>query len=520
MSVKPQYETYRYTDGLVTLRSQSMVECRLAGSEIGSILAVQATAIPTECVCVDGEVQYKGKAVLCIVYEDGDGKVCRVERGIEFFHKAEGREVTPACFAKTAFTVVNVTHRREGSGLYVTAIIDAVSDVYGSRQIEFLVGGENLVTRSGSFTVCKTVCVSGETEGEDEFETDYVGDIVLHGETVIVTRAVASGGQIDVEGEITLGVCALKSDDGVCSYERIVPFSMQIPCEEAFGKVTCCARVQVKSATLSAGVDEDKGVSKVVFAYALLADCYLSRTEEISAVDDAFCLTRETGLMKGYGEGRYVVKQEKYVERISGTATFANPLEPEFVLETAVLPRAETVCKKSEQGIAIFSYISFLGAIYLIYNILKEFGICIRKRLWAIFSFSSFALVAILAYTPCADIFIGSLILSGIYLFLVFLKENDKTAFYFSTLSIALASGSKTTAIIVIPSIAIMFAIITFKYKKEYFWKITFSYTGLLILNFLIFSSYNYILNFIELCPFSSPKNSPSKNTIVNTQSS
>lgn len=351
MSVKPQYETYRYTDGLVTLRSQSMVECRLAGSEIGSILAVQATAIPTECVCVDGEVRYKGKAVLCIVYEDGDGKVCRVERGIEFFHKAEGREVTPACFAKTAFTVVNVTHRREGSGLYVTAIIDAVSDVYGSRQIEFLVGGENLVTRSGSFTVCKTVCVSGETEGEDEFETDYVGDIVLHGETVIVTRAVASGGQIDVEGEITLGVCALKSDDGVCSYERIVPFSMQIPCEEAFGKVTCCARVQVKSATLSAGVDEDKGVSKVVFAYALLADCYLSRTEEISAVDDAFCLTRETGLVKGYGEGRYVVKQEKYVERISGTATFTNPLEPEFVLETAVLPRAETVCKKSEQGI-------------------------------------------------------------------------------------------------------------------------------------------------------------------------
>ena len=351
MSVKPQYETYRYTDGLVTLRSQSMVECRLAGSEIGSILAVQVTAIPTECVCVDGEVRYKGKALLCIVYEDGDGKVCRVERGIEFFHKAEGREVTPACFAKTAFEIANVTHRREGSGLYVTAIVDATSDVYGSRQIEYLVGGEELITRDGPFTVCKTVCVSGETEGEDEFETDYVGDIVLHGETAVVTRAVASGGQIDIEGEITLGVCALKADDGVCSYERIVPFSMQIPCEEAFGKVACCARVQVKSVTLSAGMDEDKGVSKVVFAYALLADCYLSRTEEVFAVDDAFCLLHETELKKEYGEGRYVVKQDKYVERISGTATFSNPLEPEYALETAVLPRAEAVCKKTEKGI-------------------------------------------------------------------------------------------------------------------------------------------------------------------------
>lgn len=353
MSVKPQYETYRYTDGIVQLHSQSMVECRLAGSEIGSILAVQASAVPTECVCVDGEVRYKGKAVLCIMYEDGDGKVCRAERGMEFFHKAEGREVTPACFAKTSFEVVNVTHRREGSGLYVTVVIDALSSVYGSKQIEYVIGGEGLVVKNGTFTVCKTVCISGETEGEDEFDTDYVGDILLHSENAVVTRMQANGGQIDVEGEIALSVCALKADDSVCSYERIVPFSMQIPCEEAFGKVTGVARVQVKSATLSAGVDEDKGVSKVVFAYTLLADCYLSRTEELTAVEDAFCVTHETQQERTESEGRYVIKQEKYTERVAGTATFSSELETEYVLETAVLPRAEAVCKKTENGVDV-----------------------------------------------------------------------------------------------------------------------------------------------------------------------
>ena len=353
MSVKPQYETYRYTDGLVTLRSQSMVECRLAGSEIGSILAVQATAIPTECVCVDGEVRYKGKAVLCIVYEDGDGKVCRVERGIEFFHKAEGREVTPACFSKTAFTVVNVTHRREGSGLYVTAIIDAVSDVYGSRQIEFLVGGENLVTRSGSFTVCKTVCVSGETEGEDEFETDYVGDIVLHGETVIVTRAVASGGQIDVEGEITLGVCALKSDDGVCSYERIVPFRMQIPSEEAFGSVTAGARVFVKSATLSSKIDEDKGTCKVLFHYELTADCLLSTKESFSVCQDAFSPSAQVDLERQKDRGRYLTNQTKCVERVDGKAVLSPAVDGDYTLVASMLPHAEMQCKRKEKGFEV-----------------------------------------------------------------------------------------------------------------------------------------------------------------------
>ena len=353
MSVKPQYETYRYTDELVTLNSQSMVECRLSGSEIGSILAVQATATPTECVCVDGEVRYKGKTLLCIVYEDGDGKLCRVERGLEFFHKAEGKEVTPACFAKMAFEIVSVTHRREGSGLYVTVVVNAKSNVYGSKQIEYLIGGEELTVRESEFTVCKTVCVSGETEGEDEFETEYVGDILLHSENAVVTRMQATGGQIDIEGEITLGVCALKSDDSVCTYEKTVPFTMQIPCEEAFGKVTGGARVQVKSANLSAGVDEERGVSKMLFSYTLLADCYLSRTESLTAVDDAFCVFRETETSQAFGEGRYVVKQDKHVERISGNATFSTPLETEYALETSVLPRAELVCKKTERGIEV-----------------------------------------------------------------------------------------------------------------------------------------------------------------------
>ena len=154
--------------------------------------------------------------------------------------------------------------------------------------------------------------------------------------------------------------------------------------------------------------------------------------------------------------------------------------------------------RKSEQGIALFSYFSFIGAIYVIYNMLKEIGVCIRKRLWAIFAFSSLALIGITAYTPCADLFIGTLLLIGIYLFIIFLKQNDKTAFYFSTLSCALAFGTKTTAIIAFPCVAVIFVIITYKYKKAFFSKIALYYIGLLTINFLIFSSYNYILNFLQ----------------------
>ena len=116
MSIKPQYETYRYTGEICNLTAQSMVECRLPGSEIGSVLAVHARAVGGECVCADGEVRYGGKLVICIVYEDGNRKICRAERGAEFFHKAENSAVTPACFAKILLTPDNVSTRREGSG--------------------------------------------------------------------------------------------------------------------------------------------------------------------------------------------------------------------------------------------------------------------------------------------------------------------------------------------------------------------------------------------------------------------
>ena len=350
MSLKPQYETYRYVGEICRLQSQSIVECRLPGSEISSILAVQAKAVPAECVCADGEVNYNGKVLLSIIYEDGDRKICRAERGAEFFHKAEGGAVSPACFAKAQLSTDNVNYRREGSGLYISVIVGAEVTVYGGKQMEYLDGGEDVVVKKETQTLCKTVCVSGETEAEDEFETEYVGDILLHSENAIVNRVTAASGQIDVEGELALNICVLRSDDSLCSYERLIPFKMQIPSDEAFGKVSAGARVLVKSAHLTAGTDEEAGKSKIVLSYCLSADCFLSFQEEISVVTDAFCTHSELLLEKANDGGRYLLKCEKTVERVSGTVALSPMLEGEYLLQAAVLPRAEIVCRKGERG--------------------------------------------------------------------------------------------------------------------------------------------------------------------------
>ena len=350
MSVKPQYETYRYIGEVCRLHSQSIVECRLSGSEVSSVLAVHAKAVPADCVCGDGEVNYNGKVELSIVYEDGERKICRVERGAEFFHKAEGSAVSPACFAKAELVAENVSYRREGSGLYISVVVGAALRVYGGKQVEYFVGGEEIISKAEKQMLCKTVCVSGETEGDDEFETEYVGDILLHSENAVVHRVTASMGQIEVEGELNVNICVLRSNDTVCSYERLIPFRMQIPSDEAYGNISASAQVIVKSAHLTAGTDEEADKSKMLLAYTLSADCFLHVKEEIAIASDAFCVENELQLKRAKEGGRYLTKHERYTERVSGTALLSPTTDGEYLLQASVLPRAEIVCRKGERG--------------------------------------------------------------------------------------------------------------------------------------------------------------------------
>lgn len=348
MSINAQYESYRYTGEISRLQSQAVVECRLPGSEVGAVLAVQAQATPTQCVCADGVVKLNGRLLLSVIYEDGNRKICRAERGAEFFMKAENGAVTPACFAKAVFKTENITHRREGSGLYLSVVVGADIDLYGSRSMEYLVGGEGLFTQKREIAVCRTVCVSGESEGTDEFETADVGDILLHTENAVVTRVVAGAGRLDIEGELNLNVCVLKSDESVRTYERLIPFTAQLPCEEAFGTVGASARVLVRSATLTAELNEEKNRAKIALDYALAFDCYLYAKETLSVVCDAFSPCSEITLKKVKEGGRYLTNQVKRTERVGGTAVLAGEIPPEYALEAVVLPRAEAVVKNGE----------------------------------------------------------------------------------------------------------------------------------------------------------------------------
>ncbi len=154
---------------------------------------------------------------------------------------------------------------------------------------------------------------------------------------------------------------------------------------------------------------------------------------------------------------------------------------------------------KKDAFLGFFSFVGYLLAMVSVYNILGYLGYCTRKKLWVIFILSSFPSVLVQASGTETDIIIAGLISSSIFLFWYALKNEKVTPIFMASLAYALAVGTKTPSIIAIPAVALLMLGLCFHYKK-------FKPLGLFVafgaLNFVIFASYNYILNFIHFSNF------------------
>ncbi|MBR6298104.1 MAG: hypothetical protein IKR34_02550, partial [Candidatus Gastranaerophilales bacterium] len=124
--------------------------------------------------------------------------------------------------------------------------------------------------------------------------------------------------------------------------------------------------------------------------------------------------------------------------------------------------------KKTLYGYGILSYCAFIVFILSFWQILEKLKFCFRKRLFAIFVFSSFSSVIVQIPSLQTDIVVGCLITLA---FLLFLNE-EKVSVYFASLSLALAVGTKSTAIMALGAFFVLifcfekFVLKTKNYKK------------------------------------------------------
>lgn len=150
---------------------------------------------------------------------------------------------------------------------------------------------------------------------------------------------------------------------------------------------------------------------------------------------------------------------------------------------------------KKDALLGFVSYFGFLLSITSIYKFMKLAGFSLRKILWSIFVLSSLASIIVQISGTETDVLTASLILSSIVLFWVSIKEKNIVPLIYSSLAYALSIGTKTTGIIAIPAVALIMLFLSAKFKNYKNFGI---FCLLCTVNFLVFSSYNYILNLID----------------------
>ncbi len=339
--------TFRGYGKLKQLTAQTAVECKF-GQEVETVLSAHASAALTGADAGNGEVRYYGKVHFSIVYEDAEKRVCRAEKGVEFSATAKDDFCYPALAARAALVVENVAVRREGSSVYATALLGADISLFGEQNFEYLAGGD-LIMKREPVTVLLAHLVTGTAEQDDEFETDYASDILQHTETVCIHDLLTETGILKVEGEINFCVLALKGNN-LTSFERLVPFTLELPCEQATFGATAEAQVAVVDASLRADTDEEKGRCRLSAEFTLTAQGCVYEEVAIDAVTDAFSPTHVATLAFGMAESGGVGEMNCITERVSGKCALSGPLDFSDSLQAVTLQRAEANLADTQEG--------------------------------------------------------------------------------------------------------------------------------------------------------------------------
>ncbi len=345
--MKTQTQVFRGYGKRKQLNVQTAVECRFT-QEIETILSTHCGLVVTGADVTDGEVRYYGKAHFSLVYEDSERHVCRAEKGVEWSATEKDDFLFPALTARLNAAVENISVRREGASVYAQALIGADISFYGEQNFEYLAGGD-LIMRRETVGVLSAHLVSGTAETEDEFDTDFVGDILQHAETVNLIELVCETGALKVEGEINLCILALKGNSLV-SFERLVPFSMEIPCDAAAFGARAEANVSVANVTIHAEADEEKSKCTVFAEFTLTAEGCVYEESEVDAVTDAFSPTHETHLVFATAESGGVGDTFRVTERVSGKCTLSSPVTFSDALQAITLQRAEADLVATAEG--------------------------------------------------------------------------------------------------------------------------------------------------------------------------
>lgn len=339
MAIESQFQTGGYTRQIALLQSQSMVEIKFSGQDIGEVIAVYPQISLSSCEISSGRANYGGRLIATLVYVDADGKLCRVQRGAEFTHFTDDDRLAPSQKCECTLRCDRVQFKREGS-LYVVAVVaGAEIAVFDSAQRNYVAGVDGAFCKTESVRLMSAVNFWGESEVEDDFDC-VATDVLVPSAQALILDCNVRAGVVEVSGEIYLSLLAVRDSSPVC-LDRIVPFKCELSCDEALLASRAFCRAEVKTVNVDCKVNEERGKCDVNFSATLAFFGHFFEEEEATVVVDAF--SKQKQLQLNFAEEQTVtdVDTKVYSERVSSPCASKAKLDYTCAFLAAALPNVE-----------------------------------------------------------------------------------------------------------------------------------------------------------------------------------
>lgn len=347
MSLSTQSSNGTFTRRVAVIKSQSIVEIRFSGQEIGEAAAVYPQVSLSNCEVSSGRVNYGGRLVCTLVYADENGKLCRVQKGAEFTHFADDDILAPANSAICSLSCERAQIKRDGSSYMVAVVVGAEISIFASAERCVVTSADGAIIKRENAKLFTAVTFSGESEVEDDFDCN-AEDVLIPSAEVLVLDCGCHAGTVEISGEIYLSLLAVR-DSSPVSLDRVIPFKAEIACDDALlaRKATC--RAEIRDLSVNARVAEGSGKCDVEIVAQLAFAGTFYDEEETPVIADCFSADNELNLTFAEEVATPCTDVKVYSERVSGLCATKAKLDYTCTFLAAALPKAEFA--RSDSGI-------------------------------------------------------------------------------------------------------------------------------------------------------------------------
>lgn len=302
MAISPVFESIKLNKKQAELKDQVKVLSTLSllSDDVRKILSCSAFSVITDKTVLNGKVKYGGRVNFFISYLSTSGKIEKIESATEFLGELAFGDLLEDDDVRILTKTEKVSADLTGTKVTACAYIGVVATVFSNATVSVLSGGDNLIIDSKEVPFVKSL---GKKEAvmpvEEQFEINAeIEEVLYHRVSATITSVGCGVGSIIVDGQTLFSVIALQKNakGNIIREDRVIPFRMEIECEEAMPALSANAFVIEKSFKTDVRVEEDTSKSTITL-YATLSfvgEAFVESSAVI--VCDAFSLDEHVEL--------------------------------------------------------------------------------------------------------------------------------------------------------------------------------------------------------------------------------